>query len=150
MMRCLFPVPLTSAQEDSSARRRFMCVAAQCGIFCWRIPAPLSNGLFFTQQLLQHETPIPIELPSADNGRVNKKARKNWEFVCQALRCRSCCGPVLKSRDQYSCVECSEIVADVDKVLDTVAEADRVWQRALEQLKDNQLQGMIQPRKTCF
>ena len=48
------------------------------------------------------------------------------------------------SADQYRCLECRELMTDVDKVLEAVTQADSLWQRAVKQLDDNQLEGMIQ------
>ena len=48
----------------------------------------------------------------------------------------------MKSRDHYRCLECSELVADVEKVLEAVTQAERLWQQAVKQLDANQLEGM--------
>jgi len=61
---------------------------------------------------------------------------------CQALRCRTCCGPVVKTRDVYRCLDCSELMPDVDRVLEAVSQADGLWQQAVKQLNNNQLEGI--------
>ena len=61
----------------------------------------------------------------------------------QALRCRHCCGPVIKSRGHYRCLECSEIMTDADGVLEAVTQADQLWHQAMKQLNNNQLEGIF-------
>jgi len=49
----------------------------------------------------------------------------------------------VQSRDVYRCLECSELMTNVDEVRAAVTQADSLWQQAVKQLDANQLEGMI-------